>query len=575
MNKINSFYKKNDKLVEALLVILAGLLASFPLLLKGIDGAAHQDLAFHLSRIEGLKEGLLAGKFPVMMESVWLSGKGYPVAIFYGDMTLYFPAILRIIRVPVIASYKIYILVINLLTSFAAYKAFKAIFKNGLGAALGAMIYITAAYRMVDIYVRNAAGEYTAFLFFPIIAYGIYRILFEESEGRKEILLEATVLALGMTGLMETHLLSLVMTVFLLVIFCLLYAKKTFRKRSLCCIVLAAVETLILNLYYLVPFMDYYLHEPVYAGTGGDHSYAMQIRQYGASLGQLFSFFARLFGVNSYDPVDRMQLTVGLPAMLVIISCFVIFVIWQRKYSNFVLGFMAVLCIWMSTSLFPWNTLEGYTHLFKFLSNVQFPWRYLAPAIFFIAILFCNVFSSLSMGMEKTFAGVTSTAAVIFCIVMPIVFTCQYKAGYYPVNFKNYDEVNSGYIGACEYLKNNIELDKLDYIPENDVFEECELVLSKDNTVIYRVKNGSEVHKLEVNKHNYSGYVAIDDNKNHLNIEDGYNDLITVTVPAGYEGNIKVTFKQPGSWIFAELISLLFAVTLLALYIRSNRKEKA
>ena len=68
--------KKRQSLCDLFAIIFIGLLASLPLVFKGIDGMIYQDLQFHLSRIEGVKEGLLSGQFPVMMQSVWMSGKG-------------------------------------------------------------------------------------------------------------------------------------------------------------------------------------------------------------------------------------------------------------------------------------------------------------------------------------------------------------------------------------------------------------------------------------------------------------------------------------------------------------------
>jgi len=67
------------------------------------------DLIFHLSRIEGLKEGFLSGDFPVRIQPYWLNGNGYASSIFYGDLFLYIPVLLRIIGFPVQAAYKIYV----------------------------------------------------------------------------------------------------------------------------------------------------------------------------------------------------------------------------------------------------------------------------------------------------------------------------------------------------------------------------------------------------------------------------------------------------------------------------------
>ena len=123
------------------MIILTGILTSLPLFLRGVDGASNQDLFFHLSRIEGIKEGLLAGHFPVKMQSVWFAGKGYPVGIYYGDFLLYFPALLRIAGLPVITAYKIFIFVINLIICTVSFYSLYGIFKDRFISIIGMILY--------------------------------------------------------------------------------------------------------------------------------------------------------------------------------------------------------------------------------------------------------------------------------------------------------------------------------------------------------------------------------------------------------------------------------------------------
>ena len=67
------------------------------------------DLQYHLLRIEGIKDGLLAGDFPIKIQSNWLKGNGYATAVFYGDLFLYIPAILRLCGFSIAQSYNIYV----------------------------------------------------------------------------------------------------------------------------------------------------------------------------------------------------------------------------------------------------------------------------------------------------------------------------------------------------------------------------------------------------------------------------------------------------------------------------------
>ena len=568
----NGMKFKKKFLTECLLIAAAGLISSLPLIFAGIDGTVYQDLLFHLSRIEGIKEGVLSGQFPVMMESVWMEGKGYPVSIFYGDILLYIPALLRIVGVPVVLTYKIFVLLINLLTAFSACFCFKRIFKYDISAYLGMFLYVLASYRLMDIFVRAAVGEYAAFIFFPVIALGAKKILFEDT-GSRDYYKNSLILTLGMTGLIETHVLSTVMTVFLLALTFILFAKATFRKKTLLCILKAVGESVIVNLYFFVPFIDYYINEPVYAGKGGDHTQALQIRSAGAYIRQFFDFFGHIFGRNVEDINMRMQLTVGLALTLALFACLVLFLVKYRNYKIFVLGAMSFLCLLMSTDMFPWNSLEGYTHLFKVLSKVQFPWRYLAASIAFITLLTGAMADRVLDDHEKiseTLVKIASFILVIVSVFTTAVFSVRYKADYFMVDFKTYDEVDSGYMGACEYLKEGTELTVTEYVPENTQLEAYELRSVKDSKVTVYVANPGDASFVEIPKLNYKGYRAFDEDKNPLSIENGYLNLINVVVPKGYEGNITVKFVQPLSWRISQLISLA-GIILIIVYIRKRK----
>ena len=82
--------------------MVISLVASIPYLCEyNITGA---DLTYHLQRIEGVKDGILGGQFPVRLEPRWVYDHGYANAIFYCNTFLYFPALLRLLGFTVSAS---------------------------------------------------------------------------------------------------------------------------------------------------------------------------------------------------------------------------------------------------------------------------------------------------------------------------------------------------------------------------------------------------------------------------------------------------------------------------------------
>ena len=120
------WYKNNKRLINMLLTI--ALVATVPELMNGI--AYGHDMGFQLVRIEGIAQGLQNGEFPVAMNAVFNDSYGYPVDIFYPNLLLYIPALFRIIGFSIVTSYKIYILMINILTVCVCFLMGKGIFDD-------------------------------------------------------------------------------------------------------------------------------------------------------------------------------------------------------------------------------------------------------------------------------------------------------------------------------------------------------------------------------------------------------------------------------------------------------------
>ena len=76
-------------------------------------------------------------------------------------------------------------------------------------------------YKLEDLYTRYAIGEFTAFVFMPIIFQGLYNLLNGDKKRHYYI-------AIGATGLLLTHTISTEYTA----IFCLIYKLKSILKKG-------------------------------------------------------------------------------------------------------------------------------------------------------------------------------------------------------------------------------------------------------------------------------------------------------------------------------------------------------
>ena len=271
--------RKFKRSFEVLSIFVIGFTASLGLLENYI--LYGHDLAFHLFRIEGLKEGLLAGSFPVKMQPGWFNGWGYPPSVMYGDLLLYFPALLRLVGVSVQNAYKCYISVVNLATAAIAYYCFYQISRKKAAAVFGSCLYTLFPYRLCCIYVRAAVGEYSAMMFLPLALLGFWYAF--EKDGREKITGDKLLApVIGFSGLLQTHVLTCFLTAFMILLFCVLRIKKVFNKNVMGYLLKIAVVTLALNLWFLVPFF-HYMGEELMVTEKVDMAPAFQ--RWGASLG--------------------------------------------------------------------------------------------------------------------------------------------------------------------------------------------------------------------------------------------------------------------------------------------------
>lgn len=380
------------------------LFASVPLFAPGIFEG--HDLEFHLMRIEGLKEGLQGGQFPVKIQPNWMNGYGYGASLFYGDIFLYLPALLRLCGVSVQGAYKIFVFLVNVSACLSGFYVFRRFSKDDRIGLLGSFLYTCSVYRLTGIYIRAAVGEYLAFTFLPLFFLGIYELLFEdaaekgigkEAEGSR---IEGWLLAaLSYTGIVYCHVISAEITAAFTVLAGLVFWRHTFRKDRMLRIAKCGAVAVACSLAFLVPFLDM-ARDPYWFNTGQNES---KIQTGGAALNQLFILFPNGAGTAlSYSTIER---TMGnrneLPYALGggFIAAAALFLAYyvcgkEKKDSNTgkSAGFLlfAVLTAFMTTSLFPWNFLQRSIGLLDFMiKNIQFPWRLLGMSTLVFTFFVC------------------------------------------------------------------------------------------------------------------------------------------------------------------------------------------
>lgn len=232
---------KEDIIVITIISFII-IFSSYPLFWNYIKKG--HDLYFHLGRIMGVYNGLISGQFPVRIYNNHLWGYGYASPIFYGDIFLYIPAILKLITGGMLSlstCYKIFLFLINISTAIISYYVFYKMFHSKYSGVIGSILYTLSLYRLNNMYIRAALGETLAMTFIPLIILGLYYILFDDSR-------KWGIATIGYTFVLQSHMISTSMCLLFSLALAIIFIKRFKEKERLIVLIKSSVTTLLLNL---------------------------------------------------------------------------------------------------------------------------------------------------------------------------------------------------------------------------------------------------------------------------------------------------------------------------------------
>lgn len=537
--------QRNRMVLLALLAIVG--LSSLPLSVKGI-GRGH-DVLFHLMRIEGISREIRWGNIPVRMSSKWFEGFGYPVSVYYGDLLLYVPAVMRLVGFSVTAAYKFFVFGVNVGTAVITYFCMKSICKKKEIALLSSLVYCTAPYRLVDIYTRAAVGEFCAMMFFPIIAAAVYKIYTEDVSEYDSYKKNSLLLAIGMSGLIGTHILSLEMAVLFLAITCLVLFKSTFRKNTMKVYLAAVMETVVFSAYFLIPFLDYFMNVSVKVNRSVQARLLIQSRA--PSIADLFSFFTE----------KNAPLTPGLALMTVFIMALALWIKegknWSRRGK--VLTILSGIALLLATDLFPWDHLITNYRFGIWLSQVQIPWRYIGIAVITLTLLL----GLLLVRVPKEKAETIASIIVIACCLTTFFFAGNYDENADFTFYYDGEELDTYAVVGGEYVREGSDPHTLTSQIGTENVREVSIESRQGSSMKIRCAVSEQgAGTICIPMFYYKGYRAVDDSGKEYPVGDGDNCQIQIEVPPGFSGTLLIEYREPWYWRVAELISLFSAVGL-------------
>lgn len=534
------------------------------------------DIGFHLTRIEGLKTELLNGQLPVKMQTIWCYGYGYPVSVYYGDLFLVIPALLRIIGFSVQFSYNVFLLIINFTTIAIAYWCCKQISQNRMISFVCAMLYTMMPFRLSDMYYGSTLGETIAMTFTPLIAYGIYAVFTYETTNVNYKRLWIPMI-IGFTGIIQSHILTCVLSAYAIILVCIILIKRVFQKERFIVLAKTVIYTSLLNAWFLFPCMlsmDHLDIRQPYRNT-------LLIQDDGARLHELFAFWG-----DGNGNVKGIGFCLGI-GLLIYLYLYCKWSETMRKQGLFFF-IMSVAVLFASTVYFPWNKLSALLGEYSSLvNNMQFPTRWLGIAA--VLAMFCLCFAL----QELQLHDYKQEMKFLTCMLLVLGLI---SAEYHIFTGNKQDDIRQVYdyeklgrtnycVGEYVYSEEDIETSQ-EFVETKLNFDALipGLVTTSENVIYedYR-KEGTATYLTCANYTENQGYVelpllyyeqyeATTDMGDELQTQYGDNHLLRVMIPADFAGDIVVDYVRPLWWRVCDIISVIAWIGILRVLMKNKRR---
>lgn len=537
-------------------------LASYPLF-SGTIGPGH-DLNFHLYRIEGIKDGLLAGQFPVRLHPPHNNGYGYISSSVYPELFLYFPAVLRLLGASPVMAYNTFLVAVNAATAWIMYICTARMARSRYAGLLASILYTLSTWRIINLYYRAALGEALAMTFFPLLLYGLYLLLAEDGAARGKPG-KWWVLALGCSGIFQSHIISTVFAAGVIAVAVAVYFRRFLERERLLGFVKAGMLTLLLNLWYLAAFLTYYLGADLAIRHTPENT---EFYQNAVFPTELFNVFNTSFGYSQlleHGLRGNMSLSLGVGVTGAAVLGAAYFVLGKRESGERrkfygLLTVMGLVLVFMSSTLFPWQILQRVGPINAFCGTVRMPWRFLSLA----SPMFCMASAGILARRDRREWLPTACAVLTVCALAFVRWGTAYTTELEPAlkpgravdtyASAGYDNeyfpwgTDPGGLTAGRYVTEGAE-------PE---FMKLELLeYEKRGTCVrLRLQNSHQGDWVEVPLLYYDGYGARDQQGQRLEVEAGDNHVVRVLLR---EGTTQVELRYEGFWYFraAEAVTVL------------------
>ncbi len=323
----------------------------------------------HVARIANFYQSLTDGNIIPRWAGNLNWGYGHPILMFLYPLPSYIASFFHWVGFSFVDSTKLVFGTAFAASVLAMYLWLSRAYGKSTGIA-GALLYGFAPYRFVDLYVRGALGEHVAFVFPPLICWGLLLLAKKERPFFSPLLI-----TLGTAGLLLSHnALSLVFfPIIFLYMFYLFFFETKHRFRFLCLTSYILFLGFLLSAFFWFPaFFEgkYTLRDALTKGEFVNRFVPWQW------------FFMSPW---NYGGGNEFSKEIGLLHWMGILGSAM--VLFKSKVRKLRIGISVLLIVFL-TSLF---LMTEYSQLIwnkiTIMQKFQFPWRLLSVSVFASAVL--------------------------------------------------------------------------------------------------------------------------------------------------------------------------------------------
>ncbi len=547
---------KKNTIIAFSILLFFGIISVLDLFHPGFP--VTHDTQDHIARIANFYQNLLQGNFIPRWAGNLNYGYGHPILEFLYPLPSYIVSLLHFIGFSLVDATKI-VYGFGMITSgLTMYLFIRAMWGEEAG-VIGGILYMYAPYKFVDLYVRGDIGENTAFVFLPLVFWGIYKL--SKTHKKRYVLLSSLFLALL---ILSHNAVSLMMMPLILCFMLYLWWIEKWNKKFFVQSALVISFGFLLSSFFCFPA----LFEGQYT--------LRNIVTRGGYLTKFVNIQSLLYGpwsYSSWDIAGKNNLTVQLGILqwiFLVLSSVLCIPLWKRKKQLAVLivgsigTTLTALFLMLSQSNFIWQRT-------MLLQNFQFPWRFLSIPVFTLAML-----GGLLVG---TFPSIWRKIAVVTVLIAIFFLSKDYMhAKAYdvkPVSFftgiynGTTDTGESAPIWSVRFMEHRPKA------PIQAIAGRAKILSIKrkitDHT--YVVKDDTQVQFVENTLYFPGWRVLVDDKPVDVQFQDPHHrGLMTFLAPQG-EHAIEVVYSESKLRLLGDVLSIVGLLGYLLFWIVSLQKK--